>query len=204
MLKYISETSDRLSKLKDGIVKNPGTWTNQAVTPESIQTQIDGLNSIGKAVEDLQSQASSKLAEARALQKAADKEAASIENLAIGLEKGDPAKLNEYGIKLKKAPAKKTVPVDVLQVTLQDDTDGEGFIVTASYDASADMYEWEKGKADDPTKTDVIPELKFFKATKKTTYVDDDVVKGVRYFYRVRATNTAGAGPWSEAVSRVQ
>ncbi|MCL5028927.1 MAG: hypothetical protein M1480_07895, partial [Bacteroidetes bacterium] len=48
---------------------------------------------------------------------------------------------------------------------------------------------------------DVVPEMKFFKATKKAAFVDDDVVKGVRYFYRVRATNTAGAGPGAKLLA---
>jgi hypothetical protein len=54
--------------------------------------------------------------------------------------------------------------------------------------------------ADDKT----IPELKNFKTTKKTSFVDDEVAKGVRIFYRVRAADTNGVGLWSEAVSRVQ
>jgi len=31
----------------------------------------------------------------------------------------------------------------------------------------------------------------------------DEVAKEVRYFYGVRAVNTVGEAPWSEAVSRV-
>lgn len=46
--------------------------------------------------------------------------------------------------------------------------------------------------------------MKNFKTTKKTSFVDDEVPKGVRVFYRVRAANTNGVGPWSEAVSKVQ
>ena len=34
--------------------------------------------------------------------------------------------------------------------------------------------------------------------------VDDDVVSGSRYFYRVRGVNTSGPGPWSEPVNAVQ
>lgn len=87
---------------------------------------------------------------------------------------------------------------------LQDDTDGEGFIVSTQFDANADFYEWQKGFGSNPSETKTIPELKNFKTTKKTNFVDDEVPKGVRVFYRVRAANTNGVGPWSEAVSRVQ
>ncbi len=204
MIKYLADVIAWLLGLKRGIEKNPATWTNQAVTPEKIQTMVDGLNTVGKEIEDLQSQVSSKLAEARRLQNEAEKEAASIESLAIGLEKNNPDKLNEYEISLKKSPSKKSIPTATLHPSLKDDTDGEGYIVSTTFDSTAAIYEWEKGTAADASKTDLVPEMKFFKATKKAVFVDDDVVKGVRYFYRVRATNAAGAGPWSEAVSRVQ
>ena len=204
MVKYLVDLVTRLLKLKSGIEKNPTTWANQTVAPDKILTIVDGLNKVGKEADDLQAALSAKLAEARRLQAEGEKEADSIESLAIGLEKGSPEKLIEYGISVKKSPSKKTNPTTVLHPSLKDDTDGEGFIVTTTYDSAADMYEWEKGTGADASKTDVVPEMKFFKATKKTSFVDDDVVKGVRYFYRVRATNTAGAGPWSEAVSRVQ
>ena len=204
MLKYLVETKDRLAKLKSGIEKNPETWANQTVTPQTIQGAIERIDLAGNAIEEAQGVVTSKLSIARGLQAEVAVLADSIENLAVGLEKGNPNKLNEYGIKVRKAPAKKTAPTIVLQPALEDDTDGEGFIVSTSYDPDADIYEWEKGTSSDPTKTDTTPELKFFKATKKTTFVDDDVVKGVRVFYRVRATNSAGNGPWSLAVSRVQ
>ena len=81
MVKYIVEIVTRLLKLKSGIEKNPAAWANQAVTPEKIQTMVDGLNTAGKAAEDLQSQVTSKLAEARSLQSEAEKEADNIESL---------------------------------------------------------------------------------------------------------------------------
>ena len=66
------------------------------------------------------------------------------------------------------------------------------------------MYECFKGISADPTKTDIIPVLSPFKTTRKLSFVDDDVVKGQRVWYKVRAINAAGEGPWSEPVSRVQ
>ena len=35
----------------------------------------------------------------------------------------------------------------------------------------------------------VIPSMYFFKTSSKTTFVDDDIVKGIMYFYRVSAAN---------------
>ncbi len=205
MLKYILEPKERLLKLKSGIEKNAATWNGQAVTPETIQSIIDGLDKADKESEDLQTQLSAKHLEARRIAAAADKEADSIMNLAIGLEKGDQGKLtSEYGINMKKEATPKSAPSTPIHIILKDDTDGIGYIVSTQKDQSADNYEWHKGQAANPADINTIPEMKFFKFTSKTTFVDDDVIKGVRYFYRVRAVNTAGTGPWSEAVSRVQ
>jgi len=52
--------------------------------------------------------------------------------------------------------------------------------------------------------TDIIPEMKLYKTTTKTLVSDHDIPKGIRLFYKVRAVNAAGPGPWSEAVSKVQ
>ncbi len=205
MLKYISDAVGRLLRLKAGIEKNPDRWSGQSTTPAAIQTIVDGLNKVDKEADDAQNLAISKHSEARSLTAAAELEADSISNLAIGLEKGSPEKLsNDYGINVKKSFSPKPVPTVGHLVTLKDDVDGEGFVVSTNVDPDASMYEWQKGPAADPLKTDIIPELRFFKATKKSYFVDDDVIKGVRYFYRVRATNSAGAGAWSEPVSSVQ
>ena len=40
--------------------------------------------------------------------------------------------------------------------------------------------------------------------SKKSQYLDDDVPKGERIFYQVRAVNSKGDGPLSAPVSRVQ
>lgn len=44
--------------------------------------------------------------------------------------------------------------------------------------------------------------MKNFESTKKTSFVDDEVPKGVRVFYRVRAANTNGVGLWSEPLAK--
>jgi len=41
--------------------------------------------------------------------------------------------------------------------------------------------------------------MTLFKTTRKISFVDDDVVKGQRVFYKVRAVNPAGVGPWKRA-----
>lgn len=204
MVKYLADLISRLTGYKSGVTKNPDVWKNREETPEAIQTHIDAVQKVGDELDDLNEQIALKTAEARKLQKEETRFADDFENLAIGLEKSNADKLMMYNIELRKSQTKKSVPIETLHPKLVDDTDGVGFIITTNVDANASQYEWQKGIAADASKTDVIPEMKIFKTTIKTSFVDDDVLKGVRLFYRVRAVNAAGAGPWSEAVSRVQ
>lgn len=204
MLKYVSSEIERLLNLKSGMEKNPETWVGQTITSAAVQAKADELDKIGKEVDDLQRLISSKLAEARNLTKSAQREADNITSIAIGLENSDPAKLAGYGINLRKEKMTKPAPTTAHHIDIIDDTDKEGFNVSTNSDPDASIYEWQKGISADASTIDTIPEMKFFKATKKSSFVDNDVVKGIRYFYRVRATNSAGVGPWSEAVSKVQ
>jgi len=135
---------------------------------------------------------------------AAIKKADEIESSAIAYEKNDPVKLSLYGIALKKEKVRRPAPTSSLHPAIVDDSDGAGFVLSTNSDPVGDQYEWLKGSGADPTKTDLIPEMRLLKSTTKTSFDDDDVAKGVRYFYKVRAINAAGEGPWSEAVSKVQ
>ena len=204
MIKYLFDLVERLKLLLAGMVKNAVLWTNQPETPEKVQAKIDLINAMEKELEDLRKAAHEKQLEARALSDSIETYANSLESIAIGLEKGDGDKLAAYGIKLRKAAAPKAAPTKQLHPTIEDDSDGVGFVLSVAVDPDANNYEWEKGASADATKTDVIPELKWIKTTTKTYWVDDEVPKGVRIFYRVRAINNASSGPWSEAISKVQ
>jgi hypothetical protein len=83
------------------------------------------------------------------------------------------------------------------------ESDGIGFVVNAQTLDYADTYEYERGmgKAEDGN---TIPAFTHLLSTKKSKIVDDDVIKGTRYFYRYRGINSNGNGEWSEPVSRVQ
>ena len=204
MNKYISTVIDRLTNFKNGQLKNPDKWANPDETPEVVQGLIDGLNNAAKTIDGAKESLTLAQTNARTLQAEANKKADELENSAIAYEKSDTVKLGLYGIELRKPKEKKPAPSTELHPKLQDDLDGVGYIVSTNVDSVADQYEWQKGTAVDPTRTDVIPEMRLFKTTTKTSFVDDDVDKGVRYFYRVRALNASGEGAWSEAVSRVQ
>ena len=110
----------------------------------------------------------------------------------------------EYNIVLRKERTRIPKPSRVLIPVLEDDTDGVGFIISTQVDEDAKFYQWFKGAGTDPKETNNVPNLRELKTTTKTTFVDDEVEKGVRYFYKVRAFNANGTGPMSEAVSRVQ
>ena len=203
-MKYISDTVNRLSKEKDGMDKNAALWQNQPITSAAAGAAIDGLNAKQKALDEKNLELATLQKEAHALSADGEDLADRIEALAVGLEGNNPDRLMLYGIKLRKPVVRKSAPSAMPLASLADDTDGVGFIVSTQADPDADMYEWQKGNGSDPARTDIIPEMKLFKTTVKLSFVDDDVPKGVRVFYKVRAVNAAGVGPWSEPVSRVQ
>jgi hypothetical protein len=203
-MKYLVELINLFEGLKKGVQKYITLWKDQSFTVESIQTEIDSLKAIDDAIADLETDISKKKKEARALENEKQAIADKIVKIANGFHADKPEQLLDYGLKPRKAPEAKPRPTKQLTVTLEDDSDGQGFVIYTQADSDANNYEWEKGQGANPADIKTIPEMKFFKYTSKTTFVDDDVAKGVRYFYRVRAVNTAGEGPWSEAVSRVQ
>ena len=204
MSKYLADPCTRLKKLKQGMEANPTIWLNQPETPAKVQTKIDQLLTKEKELENLKELMLIKQAEAHTLSDESEEYANRLESITIGLEGNFVEKLIPYGITLRKTRERRTAPEGILRPAIKDDTDGIGFIVTTTVDESANNYEWQKGISTDATKIDVIPEMKFFKITAKASFIDDDVPKGVRIFYRVRAINRAGQGPWSVTVSRVQ
>lgn len=146
-----------------------------------------------------------KYAEARQLASEDSNYADALENIAIGLHRDSKEKLVDYDIVIDTPKQPKPAPSMALTVILNDDTDGEGFVVfLQSPDPVADSYEWEKGSGADPSDLNTIPPMTHLRITSKTSFVDDDVAKGVRYFYRVRSINSRGEGPWSSPWSRVQ
>jgi len=183
---------------------NASKWTGQTETEASVQDNMDSIDDMQDAISTLQAELSQKKKAARLLEKNMTMEADTIENKAIGFHTSTPEKLEDYDIKLRKPRENKPIPSENLAVEIKDDFDGEGFILSTTVDPVADKYEWEKGAAGDPLDLNTIPKMLLFKVTSKTTFVDDEITPGVRYFYRVRGCNTSGEGNWSGPVSRVQ
>jgi len=205
MVKYLQVIFDRLSALKNGMTANAGTWVGQADTDAIVQTKIDLINAKDAEIESAKDSLSIKYAEARVLKTDLTTFADGIENIAIGLHRDTKEKLVQYNIIIDTPPQPRLKPSMALTLILKDDTDGEGFIGSLqAIDPLADNYEFERGLGANPSDVNTIPHMNHFKLTSKSTFVDDDIVKGNRYFYRVRAINSRGEGPWSSPVSRVQ
>lgn len=204
MLVYLQKLKNRFTGLLNGVSIHIADWAGQAETTVTIQLNIDQIDMVQSEINALEDQLSQKKKEGRELEEELNLIADTIENKAIGFHTANPDVLNDYDIKLRKPREKSPVPSAVLVPVLTDDVDGEGFVIETQYDPDADKYEWEKGTAADPTDLNTVPPMQHFKVTSKIKFVDDNVMPGFRYFYRVRAFNTSGNGPWSAAVSRVQ
>jgi len=206
MTKYITDLIDTLKERKAGIKKNLVLWKDLPVTEKIVEDAVKELQTIDDEITDLIDALQQKRMQARTLVKAKETGLlAQTDSLAIGLHTADPTKLNEYGIKLRKPAEAKPLPAKSVIDSITDDDDGEGFVITiVSQGEIPDFFEIEKGMAPNADDKVLAPPYPFYKATKKLTITDDDVLKGKRYFYRVRAVNATGAGEWSEAVSRVQ
>ena len=205
MKKYLQEIIQEIESMEKGVTTNPADWTNMPVTLVQITALKTDLIQSANAIET--AEATAQIARHDGLAKNANglKLYNQAVDLAYGIYANNPEKLAEYGIKPRREPSKVPPPTSILAIEISDDTDGEGFILMlAAKDPVADNYEWQKGQGLDPKDMHTIPDMTFFKFTTKMQFVDDNVTKGVRYFYRVRALNRNGQGPWSEPVSRVQ
>ena len=205
MKKYLEEILGEITRVEQGITANPTDWTNQPVTLLQITALKTELTHCATEIETAEATALAARHDGLAKNIDAQKIYQQVTNLAYGIYANEPDKLAEYGIKPRKDRSKIPPPIAILAIEISDDTDGEGFILNlTAKDPVATNYEWQKGQGLDPKDMHTIPELAFFKFTSKIQFVDDNVTKGVRYFYRVRALNPNGQGPWSEPVSRVQ
>jgi hypothetical protein len=205
MKKYIEKTLNELKAIDAGMVGNPADWTSTPVKEADVTAAITSLTAAGNSIAKSEALLAEQRVAGSTENKTATKLANRIIDLAYGIYATNPEKLTEYGIKPRKKPAKVPAPALILAIGIENDSDGEGFILSlVDKDPVADTYEWEKGQGTDPKDVKNIPAMSFYVQTSKIKFVDDDIMKGVRYFYRVRGVNRNGHGPWSEAVSKVQ
>ena len=205
MIKYLRVIIDRLNSFLPGMQNNSALWQGQMETEASVKAKLQLLED--KEAEIIQTKAllSRLSSEARKLQREVGNFADGMEKLAKGLHKDSPEKLAGYGIAFETTRKHSNSPEKILVLVIKDDIDGEGFIVSVkSADTAAGNYEFERGVSTDAADVNHIPPMSYYKVTSKMSFVDNDVQKGRRYWYRVRSINRKGAGPWSEASSKVQ
>jgi hypothetical protein len=225
MTNYIQVLIDQLKSRRSGMNDNAPLWVGQPVTTLDLDgfiTVLEGLDNEIEAAKDLLQQ---KRTNAREAVTNLNKDLAQVDNLARGLHKSTPEKLSDYDIKLPKTPVATALPVKAIIKSIADDDDGIGFKITVqSQGRNVTTWEVQRGEivpatntgggmppanpgtpaSGSPSATVLQPPYPFLRTTKKLVFVDDDVETGVRYFYRLRGTNSKGAGEWSEPVSAVQ
>ncbi|MBC7522911.1 MAG: fibronectin type III domain-containing protein [Flavobacterium sp.] len=206
MKKYFSTVEDLIKSRRAGIVKNSALWANMPVTAAILDQDVADIELINTQIEETEHQLSQLIAQGKKVVMAKEQRVLQIDKLASGLHSDDLPKLSDYGIAPKKTGAtSKPKPEKGVVKSIKDDTDGVGFIIERDVVANATTYEWQKAEGDDPAITNIDEgKMNHFKITNKKVFVDDEVKKGTRYFYRFRGVNSSGNGAWSEPVSRVQ
>lgn len=186
------------------MVANAAKWNGLPVTDVQLQTAIDALVQKDDAVNTAETTLKVLRAESRNLVDQYAPLAAQVENLATGLHQTEPQRLGDYGIATRKDATTVPVPAKAIITSIEDDVDGVGFVVTIQPLANADTFDVERGVAASADATALNTPFAHWGSSKKLSFVDDDVERGKRYFYRVRGFNRNGYGEWSEPVSRVQ
>ena len=204
MLKYLESLQITLKNQKLGVEKHNTDWSGQAETPVIIQSKIVLITELQQDIETLKAQLSQKKKLARTMRKELKLFSDTIRNKAIGFHLAKPELLTDYDIKLRKKYETVPRPTTNHAISIKDTPSGKGFIVFTKSDPLADYYEWQKGIGIDSKDIYHIPPLEFLKSTTKSKFTDNEVENGIRYFYRVRACNRKGEGPWSSVVGRVQ
>lgn len=205
MVKYIQKEIDTLKAIKDGMTANAAKWTGQPIDTTDIDTAITILETHADDLETAQI-ALGKLQQT--IHQVVDDQALVSDqaiNLARGIHANEEEKLLDYGIKLPKSAVPQPIPGQAIISSLVDDADGEGFVITIQPLANSSDFEIWRGISASPDVLVLAPEnFTYLTASKKLTYTDDAVLKGKRYFYRVRGFNRTGKGEWSTVASRVQ
>ncbi len=129
-----------------------------------------------------------------------------VETLAKGIHAAEPEKLLDYNILAKKKEITSLpIPEKASIVGINDDVTGEGFVLSIQSLANATDFEIWRGTSNTPDALSLEPDqFSYLSTTKRLSYADDTIVKGKRYFYRVRGFNRNGKGEWSAVASRVQ
>ena len=207
MFKLLQVVYDRVMALKNGLSTNIARWTGQPDTPATLDALLGQIRNKDTEIKALEVQLHDKREEARTLASTIDAHADQTERRASGIHAADTERLADYGVPVPGAAQQrqaKAVPEKAVLRPIKDDDDGVGFILRHDKLETADHYEIERGQSPTDRPNDRPATLSFLRTTKKLKNVDDDVVSGIRYWYRVRGVNRRGPGEWSEMVSAIQ
>jgi len=205
-LLYVDHQIEHLKMKKAGIIANPDDWTDTDITAVSVQSKIDVLELAKKIVLDNEVVLHNSRLAAR---KAAEVGKVDDDLLVLkvkGRYAANTEKWAEYGVDAHDAITSKkeaAVPAKGMIKSIEDGPDAEGFIIKGKAIQLVDVYEWQKGVGS-IADANIIPVFVHLITNKKCKIIDDDVQKGIRYFYRYRAYNAHGFGEWSEPVSKIQ
>lgn len=204
MIKYIQTLIDEFRSRIAGIKANIEKWTGLEVTTVILEGHIKELEDQSDKIKAAESAVQKARDAGHKLEESLLLKLKQVDNLAYGIHAMEPVKLIDYGLSTRKPSSSKPKPAKCMILSITDEEDGEGFVISWATVAEADHYQVEKGAATAITDKVLAPPYPFLKSTSKTTITDEDVEKGRRYFYRVRAVNAAGSGEWSEPVNKVQ
>jgi len=202
MQKNLQKIFDRLIALKNGMVINALKWVGQPVDTADVDVATAAITAKDGEIETSKDALSTKRAEGRTVVETQTDLADQIENLALGIHQSDKEKLVQYNIKERKTPEPKDPPGQAVIASVKTDSDGVGFVIAIQPLVDAEDFDIERAETDAAVM--VATEFKHIKTTKKLTYVDDDVVSGRRYHYRVIPFNRRGSGPASAVISAIQ
>jgi hypothetical protein len=204
MVKYMSnliaDFRDRLAGMKE----NNAQWDSQSIKEVDVEEIILNLENVEKEIDAAKITLQRKRAEGRKLVAKYAVQLDKIDCLAEGMHIEEKVKLSVYGISTRKSRSTQKNPDKVFITDIIDNVDGVGYIISFKKIKNADRYEIERGIASNPDDIILETPYPFYKTTTKVKVVDTHIEKGKRYFYRVRAINSAGSGEWSEPVSRIQ
>ena len=204
MNKPVIDLRNEFSDLKKGMETNNAKWVGQPVSALQVKDIIDDLQSKEDAVVSANNvliQAKVAASEAVALHTLI---ADQVISLTEGIHKLEPSKLVDYNLSLPKPKKPKVPPGKAVIDSLKDEEDGVGFKLKFMHLTDVEGFEIERSAPQNSDLLVLAPPFIFLKVTQKLTYVDDEIIKGKRYFYRVRGYNRRGKGEWSDISSRVQ
>ena len=204
MNKPVIDLKQECSDLKKGMEKHSAKWVGQPVTALQVKAIIEDL----QTKEDAVVSANNVLIQAKVTASEAVSKhtliADQVISLAEGIHKLEPSLLSDYNLSLPKPRKPKVAPGKTVIESLKDEEDGVGFKLKFHHLADVEGFEIERSGPQSPDLLVLAPPFTFLKVTQKLTYVDDEIIKGKRYFYRARAYNRRGKGEWSDISSRVQ